>query len=213
LTGWLEPGGGAPGAQNNYNLRAERSLANYDVRHRLVVSYIVDLPFGKGQPLLSGVTGVADKLISGWGVNGITTLQSGFPLPIGVAMNLNGFGAGQRPNRTGIPAKIEGPAQPRLNAWFNTAAFSHPGPLAFGNSSRTLPDVRSHTINNWDFTVFKNTNLTERFRLQFRTEIFNLFNRVRFGYPGTALGVPQFGVVSSQLNDPRLVQFALRLLF
>lgn len=213
LTGWLEPGGGAPGAQNNYNLRAERSLANYDVRHRLVVSYIVDLPFGKGQPLLSGLTGVADKLISGWGVNGITTLQSGFPLPIGVAMNLNGFGAGQRPNRTGIPAKIEGPAQPRLNAWFNTAAFSHPGPLAFGNSSRTLPDVRSHTINNWDFTVFKNTNLTERFRLQFRTEIFNLFNRVRFGYPGTALGVPQFGVVSSQLNDPRLVQFALRLLF
>jgi hypothetical protein len=76
-----------------------------------------------------------------------------------------------------------------------------------------MPDGRSHGINNFDFTVFKNTQVTERVGIQFRTEIFNLFNRVRFSYPGTSFGVPQFGVVSGQFNDPRLVQLALRLLF
>ena len=81
------------------------------------------------------------------------------------------------------------------------------------NVARSLTDVRSHGIANYDFTVFKNTQLTERFGLQFRSEIFNLFNRVQFGYPGTALGNPQFGVVSGQYNNPRLVQFALKLLF
>jgi hypothetical protein len=213
LTGWLEPGGGGGGAQNWYDLRAERSLALYDVTHRLVLSYIVDLPFGKGQPWGNDLGGVGGKLISGWGINGVSTFQSGFPLPISVAVNQNGFGAGQRPNRTGTSAKIEGSAQERLTRWFDTSAFTHPGPWAFGNSTRTLPDVRSHGVNNFDFTVFKNTQISEQFGVQFRAEVFNLFNRVQFGYPGTALGVPQFGVISGQYNNPRLVQLALRLVF
>jgi hypothetical protein len=213
LTGWLEPGGGAGNVQNHYNIRAERSLALYDTPHRMVISYIIDLPIGKGQKFAGGVTGVADKLISGWGINSITTFQSGFPLPVSLATNQNGFGAGQRPNRTGVSAKLEGSAQSRLGQWFNTAAFSAPGPWRYGNSSRSMPDARSHGINNFDFTVFKNTPVTERVSVQFRVEIFNLFNRVRFTHPGTALGVAQFGVVSGQLNDPRLVQLALRLLF
>jgi hypothetical protein len=213
LTGWLEAGGGAGGVQDNYNIRAERSLALYDTPHRAVISYIYDLPFGKGQPFASNVTGVAGKLVSGWGVNGVTTFQSGNPLPISVASNTIGFGAGQRPNRTGIPAAVDGSAQSRLNGWFNTAAFSLPPAFTFGNAARTMPDVRSHGIANYDLTIFKNTKITERVGLQFRTEIFNLFNRVRFGYPGTALGTPQFGIVSSQANDPRLIQMALRLLF
>jgi hypothetical protein len=214
LTGWLEPGGGAGGVQDNYNIRAERSLALYDTPHRAVISYIVDLPFGKGQPIARNVTGFADKLISGWGINGVTTFQSGNPLPISVAVNTsNSFGGGQRPNRTGVSAHVDGSAQSRLNDWFNTAAFVAPASFTFGNSARTMPDARSHGIANYDFTVFKNTKLTERVGLQFRTEIFNLFNRVRFAYPGTQLGNPQFGVISGQYNDPRLVQFALRLLF
>lgn len=214
LTGWLEPGGGAGNVQNNYNIRAERSLALYDTPHRAVISYIYDLPFGKGQPFASDVTGVAGKLISGWGINGVTTFQSGAPLPISMGVNTsNSFGGGQRPNRTGRPAKIEGPAQQRLNQWFDTSAFAAAAPFTFGNSSRTMPDVRSHGISNFDFTVFKNTQVTERVGVQFRTEIFNLFNRVRFGYPGTAFGTPQFGIISGQLNDPRLVQMALRLIF
>jgi hypothetical protein len=155
-----------------------------------------------------------DKLISGWGVNGVTTFQSGNPLPISVAVNTsNSFGGGQRPNRTGVTAQESGSAQSRLNQWFNTAAFALPASFTFGNAARTMPDARSHGIANYDFTVFKNTKLSERFGLQFRTEVFNLFNRVRFAYPGTAIGNPQFGVVSGQSNDPRLIQFALRLMF
>jgi hypothetical protein len=214
ITGWLEPGGGAGGVQNNYNIRAERSLALYDTPHRAVISYIVDLPFGKGQPIGQNVTGVLDRVISGWGVNGVTTFQSGNPLPISVAVNTsNSFGGGQRPNRTSVSPGVDGSAQSRLNQWFNTTAFSLPTPFTFGNSSRTLPDVRSQGIANYDLTVFKNTKISERVGLQFRTEVFNLFNRVRFGYPGTAMGNAQFGIVSGQYNDPRLVQFALRLSF
>ncbi len=214
ITGWLEPGGGAGNVQDHYNIRAERSLALYDTPHRLVVSYVYDLPFGKGQHWGSGVTGFTSKLVSGWGVNGISTFQSGNPLPISVANNTsNSFGGGQRPNRTGVGVGMDGSAQSRLGQWFNTGAFSLPAAFTFGNASRTMPDMRSHGIANYDFTIFKNTEITESVRLQFRTEIFNLFNRVRFGYPGTAQGNPQFGVISAQYNDPRLVQFALRLLF
>ncbi len=214
ITGWLEPGGGAGGVQNNYNIRAERSLALYDTPHRAVISYIVDLPFGKGQRIGNSVTGVMDRVISGWGVNGVTTFQSGNPLPISVAVNTtNSFGGGQRPNRTATPIGVDGSAQSRLNGWFNTAAYALPAPFTFGNAARTAPDARSHGIANYDFTIFKNTKISERVGIQFRTEVFNLFNRVRFGYPGTAIGNPQFGIVSGQYNDPRLVQFALRLVF
>ncbi len=214
LTGWLEPGGGfAP--QNNNNLRLERALANYDVRHRLVISYVLDLPFGKGQRFAGNVTGAADKLISGWGVNGVTTFQTGFPLGMTMAVNrTNSFGGGSRPNSTGQSARLTGPAQQRLNRWFDTSQFVAPPAFTFGNLSRTVPDVTSHGINNFDFAVFKNTQLlAERLGLQFRAEIFNLFNRVQFGYPGRALGNPNFGVISGQYNNPRLVQLGLRLLF
>jgi hypothetical protein len=71
--------------------------------------------------------------------------------------------------------------------------------------------VRQPGIANYDFSLFKNTKITERVGLQFRTEVFNIFNRVQFGPPGETLGNAQFGVISSQLNLPRLIQFALRL--
>jgi hypothetical protein len=214
ITGWLEPGGGAGGVQDNYNIAAERSLALYDTPQRLVISYIADLPFGKGQAIGQNVTGFLGKLISGWGINGISTFQSGNPLPISVATNTsNSFGGGQRPNRTGISIQESGSAQSRLNQWFNTAAFSLPAPFTFGNAARTMPDMRAQGIANYDLSVFKNTQITEAVGLQFRSEIFNLFNRVQFAYPGTAIGNPQFGIVSGQYNSPRLVQFALRLLF
>ena len=213
LTAWLEPGGGL-GVQNWYNLRAERSVTLYDVPHRAVISFIYDLPFGKGKKFAANVGGAANRLIGGWGVNGITTFQSGNPLSMNMAVNTtNSQGGGQRPNSTGVSANMEGTAQSRLNKWFDTTAFTATPAFQFGNLARSLTDVRSHGIANHNFTIFKNTEINERFGLQFRTEIFNLFNRVQFGYPGTLLGNPQFGVISGQHNDPRLIQFALRLQF
>jgi len=214
LTGWLEASGPG-GVQNNYDLRNERSLASFDVPHRLVISYVLDLPFGRGQKLLGSLSGPADKLLSGWGVNGVYTAQSGFPLRFGTAANLtNSFGGGSRPNVVaGCDPQLSGSAQSRLNRWFDTSCYAPPAAFTFGTASRVDPKLRAHGINNFDFALFKRTKLTERIGLEFRSEFFNLFNRVQFGFPGQALGNPQFGIVSSQLNNPRLAQFALRLIF
>jgi len=210
--GWLEAGPLA-GIQDNNNLRGERTVSGFDVPQRLIVSYVYDLPFGKGKQLFSGISGAADKLISGWGINGITTFQSGFPLTLSTSSNLtDSFGGGSRPNYVaGCNVAVHGSAQARLTVWFNTSCFTQPPAATFGGLGRTLSAVRATGINNWDFSVFKNTKLTERFGLQFRTEFFNITNRVQFGPPGEVLGNAQFGVVSSQLNLPRLVQFSLRL--
>ncbi len=216
VTGWLE-GGGVGGHQDWNNLRLDRSLASFDVPQRLVLSYVYDLPFGKGQTYLSHVNGFVNQIIGGWGMEGVTTLQSGFPLHFGTAQNLtNSFGGGSRPNIVyGCNEGISGSAQSRLNEWFNTSCLSQPAAFTFGSASRTDPHLEAPGIANWDMSAFKNFPFGHdgRLNLQFRAEFFNIFNRVQFGYPGQSLGTPQFGVISNQANLPRLVQFALRFSF
>jgi hypothetical protein len=201
--------------QDNNNLRAERSLAAFDIPQNLVVSYVYDLPFGKGKKFLGNLPPVVNKLFSGWGVNGITTLQTGPPLGFVTATNLtNSYGGGSRPNVTaGCDKSVAGSAQSRVSGWFNKSCFTAPAPFTFGSESRTDPNLRGAGTNNWDFAAFKNTAITERFSLQFRAEIFNVANRVQFGLPNTTLGAATFGVVTNQVNPPRLVQLALRLKF
>jgi hypothetical protein len=216
LTGWLEKStGGVGGVQDWYNLAAEKSLASYDSRQRLTVSYVADLPFGRGKRFLPGVTGPVGKLVSGWGVNGMSTFQMGFPLRLTATPNLTVFNTGLRPNVVaGCAKEIDGSAQSRLNKWFNTACFTVPGAYTFGNESRTDPQLRGHGTNNFNFALFKRTALTERVNLEFRAETFNLFNRVQFGVPNQAASTAAnntFGMVTTQVNDPRLIQFGLRL--
>jgi len=216
LTSWLESST-AGAVQDWNNIAAEKSLASYDVPHRVVVSYVLDLPVGNGRRFLGGAHGFANKTVSGWGINGISTFQSGFPLVLTAQPTVlsTSFGAGTpRPNVVaGCSKFVSSSPVNRLNNYFNTACFSQPGSFAFGSESRTDPNMRSEGIDNFDFSVFKDTALTERFKLQFRTEFFNLFNRVQFNAPGGSLGTPQFGVVTATRNQPRLVQFALRLAF
>src|SRR6267142_353617 len=108
LTAWLEPGVG--GIQDNNNLRAERSLSSQDVPQRLVISYVLDLPFGQGRRYFAGANGTTDKIIGGWGIDGVTIFQRGFPL-VFTNGQVNGttlFGEGSRPNlmfgcRTSLP--------------------------------------------------------------------------------------------------------------
>jgi hypothetical protein len=214
LSSWLEAGHSVGGVQDPSNLRLEKSLASFDAANRLVVSYVYDLPIGTGRHFLSSVHGPAGKLVSGWGIGGITTIQSGLPLAFTTASNLtNSLGGGSRPNVISSDVTVSGTAQSRLNRWFNTAAFAQPASFTFGNESRTDPVLRAAGINNFDFTVVKNTQINERFKLEFRTEFFNLFNRVQFADPNTSFGNQQFGVVSSAMNLPRLVQLGLRLGF
>jgi hypothetical protein len=232
LSPWLEANrfgvGGAQGVQDNNNIAAgESSISSFDAPHRFVASYVLDLPFGKGRKFLNGAGGVVGKLVSGWGINGITTLQSAFPLAF---MNANrnalvenfaagnagpGTGAGvTRPNFiAGCNPVVEGTAQSRLGKWFNTSCYAAPGAFEFGNEPRVSPYLRAAGINNFDFAVAKKTTITERSNLEFRAEFFNLFNRVQFSPPNTQLGNSTFGQVTAQYNQPRLIQFGLRLAF
>jgi hypothetical protein len=203
------------GYMDNRNRRLDRALNAFDSPQRLVAGYNLELPFGSGKKFLSSA-GKAARIVSGWEVSGIYTLQSGTPLFLGTSSNLtNSFGGGSRPNNNGRSAELSGDPRDRLNRWFDTSVFSQPAPFTFGNTGRTLPDVRNHSINNLDAGVFKNNRFGAdgRFNLQFRSEFFNMFNRARFGNPGMTFGNPQFGIVSAQANRPRLIQFALKFLY
>jgi Carboxypeptidase regulatory-like domain len=217
ITSWLESGSGFTGGiQDNYNLRAERSLSSQDVPQRLVVSYVLDLPFGRGKKFLSGVNGLAGKIVSGWGVDGITTLQRGFPLKFFTFNPTLLFNAGARPNRVpGCKAERSGSAESRLNEWFNTSCFSQPDAFTFGNEPRVDSSLRLQGIVNFDFAVFKRTTFgpAERMGLEFRAEFFNLFNHPQFGTPDTFLPDGTFGSINNTVNNPRLVQFALKFVF
>ena len=209
ITTWLDPTGTI---QDFNNLRNERSLLGSDVPQHLVISYVYDLPMGKGHRLFGNANGITDKFVSGWGINGVSNFQKGVPLGFTTSSNLTGsYNGGSRPNvLAGCDKSISGSAQSRLTAWFNTACFAPPAAFTFGSEGRMDPNLRGAGIANWDFALFKTTELGERYSVQFRTEFFNLFNRVQFGQPGLTDGNPSFGVVSSQSNNPRLIQFALR---
>jgi len=221
LTSWLETGVGA--LQDNNNLRSERSLSSQDVPQRLVISYVLDLPFGQGRKYLSSVSGAVNYLVGGWGLDGVTTFQRGFPLIFrnGQANDATLFGAGSRPNvLPGCHKSSDASGTARLNAWFNTACFVAPADFTFGNSPRVDPTLRSDGVNNFDVAAFKNLLLDREGRasLEFRVEVFNLFNRTQFAPPSTkccSLNNANFGVVTSTApgTNPRLVQFALKVLF
>ena len=234
-------GGGYGQIQDFNNLRGEYSILSYNVPQRVVISYVVDLPFGHGKHFGANLHGPFDSLASGWNISGITTFQSGFPLDIteSTASPLTtNFGGGiLRPNVVpGCNKQAPGSALSRvltprnLNArWFNTSCFTYPtGPnptgYNFGNEPRVDPTLYSEGIDNFDFAAEKATKLSERFNLRFRAEFFNLFNRVQFSppvvtssnpttAPATQSGTSQFGEILSQANNPREIQFSLRLTY
>jgi hypothetical protein len=198
------------GFQNNNNLRADRSLSALDAPHRLVVNGLYALPFGEGRKF--NPKGVAGAILNGWEASAIYTWQSGGPLAFSSANNTTfAQGGGQRPNLVGNPALNDG--ERTLTRWFNTAAFAAPPAFTFGSAPRSLGSVRSDGISGIDFSVVKNTRLYENVRLQFRSEFFNLTNTARFAPPNTAFGSAAFGQVTAQSNQPRVVQFALKLIY
>ncbi len=214
LNSFLESNGQGT-VQDWNNLRGDKSLASFDIPQRLVVSYILDLPFGKGRRFLPHIPSFANQVIGGWGLQGITTYQNGFPLHLTAAQNTsNSYNSSLRPNVSG-GTSLSGSRESRLGEWFNTAAFSQPAPFTFGDESRNDPNLQADGVSDWDLSVFKNFALSrnERFGMQFRAEVYNLTNRPQFSAPGQIFGTAQFGQVSGQANLPRLIQFALRLRF
>lgn len=195
--------GGNNGVQNWNDLRAERAVSTINLPHRIVVTPLWALPFGKrGNPIVKGLTG-------GWQLGGILTMQSGEP--IGVTQNGVPFG-GNRPNVAGDPNAITNQS---IDRWFNTDAFTVIPAFTFGNAPRNLPSTRTDSLFSLDFSVLKDIPLREKMRLQFRGEAFNLTNTVTFGNPGTNRSANNFGVVAGYLvnYDPRRIQLALKLIF
>jgi hypothetical protein len=224
LTSWLEGGtsGGVGGIQDWNNLAGERSLSSQDVSQRMVISYVLDLPFGHGKRFASGMSGVGDKVVSGWGLDGVTTLQRGFPVKIsdGKANSLTSLNLGTgglRPNVVaGCDKETSGSAVDRVGGWFNANCFTHATGYTFGDEPRVDATLRQQGVVNFDFAVFKKTSITERFNVEFRAEFFNLFNHPQFGPPnGTCCSDnnSNFGVVTNTVNLPRLIQFGLKLAF
>jgi hypothetical protein len=220
-SGWLETGaGGGNGGSGSYqdynNMKAERSPLSYDVPQRAVISYVVSLPFGKGQIWGKGATGVLGGAISGWGVNGITTFQHGFHLPISdndQSQLTQNFGGGQlRPNVVaGCNKKSPVSGNARIAEWFNPACFTPvTSGFAFGNEPRNDSNLFSQGINNFDFSAMKTTNIFESANLQFRAEFFNIFNRKQLAPPGEQVGGHNYNMIVNDANQPRLVQFSLR---
>jgi hypothetical protein len=200
--------------QNSYDFRAERGRSNFDVRHRLAISYSYDLPFGKGKRYVAD-NGWASTLLSGWQSFGVITWQSGRPFTVallseidnsGTGRSILGFGANDRPNLVGNPELTSR----STDRWFNTSAFAFPTPGTFGNAGRNIIDGPGYQSVN--ASLVKNTHLTESVNLQFRAEVFNLFNHPNFNLPDNFLGSPTFGQITSA-RDPRHLQFGVKLLF
>ncbi len=202
---------GATSYQDYYNLRNEWSVSALDVPRRFVVAYRWELPAGAGRKFFQ--TGTMAKVLGGWQAEGITSVQTGEPLGISDSTNSSDStnAAGQRPNWNGTNPTL---SNPTIAEWFNTSVFTQPATFTFGDAPRTFGTLHASPLRNFDFSMIKNTHLTERFSLQYRCEFFNLFNTVQFNPPGTSYGATTtFGIVSGQQNNARIIQMALKLYF
>ncbi len=185
--------------QNSYDLRGDRGLSDFDARHRFVLNGIYELPF-KG-----------NRLVEGWQLAVILQMQTGNPVNIITSNStVNGVANTLRPDITG-PVQTIG----SVDRWFDTSPFS--AVPRFGNFGRNV--IIGPGFNNVDFSVLKNTKLTERLRLQFRAEAFDLFNYPSFGQPGRVVGTPGFGRITNtrfptgDSGSSRQLQFALKVIF
>jgi hypothetical protein len=196
--------------QDNYNLRAERSISTFDRPQTAVLTGVYELPFGRGKRFGSGNRALS-IIAGGWQLNGILTLRSGVPLSTGTAQNNTGsLGGGSRPNRlrSGLLAEEER----SIDRWFDTAAYTLPPQFQFGNTSRTEPDVRSPGTAQLDFSLFRNIAVGERVNFQIRAEAFNALNRVNFSGPNTTIGAAAAGTITAA-DNARILQLGARLTF
>jgi hypothetical protein len=213
--------------------RADWGLSQLNLNDQFSASVLYDLPFGKGKTWGSDWNGVENGILGGWQMNVIEKATSGFPLFLVDTLNQSGVNFQwngtplNRPIQVGNP-NVGGPVagNPGCVApasvhnkqyWFNPCAFAHAPAGELGNISRA--PLSGPRFVNTDFSLFKNFRMTERFNLQFRSEFFNLFNHAQLGLTGNGVFMQDvnssstFGVVNETVNNPRVIQFALRLDF
>jgi hypothetical protein len=201
--------GGEPAlASNPFDLGADRGLADYDVRNIGVINGIYALPFGRG-----------NRYFGGWTLNSVVTMQGGFPFTPQLSYNPSNNGDTRNPVRPFVNPAFNGPVILGTPAqWFNPAAFLAPPNTSgfYGNLGRDT--LIGPGLATWDFSVLKDTAIRERFKAEFRAEIFNLLNHANFNTPNaitfTPTGVsPTAGVITSTSTASRQIQFGLKLLW
>ncbi len=201
--------------QNVYDRRPERGLASYDHRHRFTFTHSYELPLGQGHSF--NPSGFLGKIVDGWSLSGIGTFQIGAPITVNLATDWANIGSGpaQRPDLLRNPNWDQASAE----EWFDTGAFALPGvattgepvPYTFGNAGRNI--VYEAGEAQVDISIIKNTSLSETNRLEFRAEIFNIFNRVNFvGAPGRLFGSANFGRLFNT-GPSRQMQLGLKYVF
>jgi hypothetical protein len=199
--------------QDYYNIEASRALSSTEQRHNFIMSFLYELPFGKGRGFGANLNRAWDAVVGGWQINGIVAFKSGTPLQI-TASNTSGlYALLTAPNNNGKSGRLDGSPQSRLNRWFDTSVFSQPPAFTLGNMGPRVPDLRNDRVRNYDISLFKEFVLRESLKLQFRTEALNALNTPRFGNPTTSVTSGSFGIVSTQANAPRQVQFGLKALW
>ena len=188
-------------AQNTRDLESWEGPSDFDVRHRFVANFIVELPFGEGRRMLQ--SGLASQIFGGWSVAGIYSARSGRAFT--VTQNNNNVGADQTgmPDLTGDPKGAE-----TVQQWFNVAAFTQVPSGQFGNAGRNI--LRGPGWITFDMSIQRRIGLTSRVNATVRADIFNVFNRANFGLPERNIASATAGVISTLAGDPRVMQLSLR---
>jgi hypothetical protein len=191
------------------NLAAENGLSSQDQRHRFTANALYELPFGSGKRFLGSAHGVAGKLVEGWRIGTIATLQSGFPVNPAVSGNRDNV-----PDNTDRPDRIGNgmyPSDQRSpDHWFDPAAFAVPALYTFGSSGRNV--LTAPGVVNFDLVAAKFTTIGENRRLEFRAEFFNVTNTPNFGAPVANISSTTFGKIFSAAA-PRQIQLGLKFYF
>jgi hypothetical protein len=218
-----------PGTQ-----KADWGLSQINLDHQFTASVLYNLPFGKGKHFGGNWNGAANTILGNWEVDVIEKATSGFPLFVVDSFNNSGVNFNwnatplNRPDMVGDPNKpgpvaanpsCQAPAQVHtLTAWFNPCAFMQPVDGELGNGPRS--PVSGPRFVNTDLSLIKHFPLRERMQLDFRAEFFNLLNHPQFFLTGSSatnmqdIGAPStFAVVNQTVNNPRVIQFALKLQF
>jgi hypothetical protein len=185
--------------QNPYDEYADYGLTSFSRTNVLAVNYVYELPF------FHSLTGVAGTVLKGWETTGIITVESGFPLTMGLSTPTQGLAT--RPD----VVSGQSPSGPKTVAeWFNTNAYTAPPFGFYGNAG--VSTVTGPGLDNWNLGFFKNFAIRESMSFQFRAEFFNIWNRANFNSVATTVGAGGFGQVTGA-SDPRITQLALKFLF
>lgn len=202
---------GGPSGQDFYNRRNEKSLSTNDIPQAANFAYTYELPFGRGRKLLN--SGIGSKLAGGWQLTGIQQYQAGKPVQLTANNTLPIFNGVLRPNViSGVPMTLD-PVDKLADPYFNRAAFVAPQGYQLGTASRAYNALRAQGLSNESFGLLRRMRIAEKATLTFRAEFFNAFNRVVFAAPQANVSSTGFGKVSTQSNNPRQGQVALRLDF